>query len=122
MQGMAQMSSAQQDGYPQLYEYFGGGDGDGVQPVYWEQYYSDIDYNDEETDKYPRQLQETLPQSRDKRRQVFTFLSLSAPYRASGLVRVNLLHADHVKPLVRKIRGPMPEKLLKNLLKFTPSK
>lgn len=67
------ISSAQWNGYPSFYEYLNNEEKDTDQPVYWEQYYSDIEYNDDnaDDDKYPRQLQETEPEnSRNKRRQV----------------------------------------------------
>lgn len=65
------LSSAQWDGYPQILEYLDtGGEKDNIQPVYWEQYYSDIEYDDENKENYPRQLHESLPEGRDKRRQV----------------------------------------------------
>lgn len=76
-------SSILWNGYPQLYEYFDTGEKDNDQPVYWEQYYSDIeDYNNENFDddnneKFSRQLQEdNVPESnnRDKRmRQVIFY-------------------------------------------------
>lgn len=74
--------------YPQLYGYLvdAVGEKDNDKPVYWEQYYSDIedDYYDHENvddtvdddNKFPRQLQDMDNglASRDKRRQVFVIL------------------------------------------------
>lgn len=95
--------------YPQLYEYLDTEEKDNEQPVYWEQYYSDIEhYNDEKddessNDKFSRQLQETnVPESRDKRmRQVilihyiYIFKVILCTYYSFG--KTGYLRSDKTK-------------------------
>lgn len=76
-------SSSFWNSYPQeqeIFEYLDTGEKDNDQPVYWEQYYSDIlddDANDEKSNIHSRQLEEN---NRDKRMRQVNNYKLSLKY------------------------------------------